>query len=380
MTKKFDDVGSMALLFVLYTLQGIPMGLSGSVPLLLAKRVTYADQAVLSFCSWPFSLKLLWAPIVDSIYVPSFGRRKSWLVPVQLLCGLMMVGVAPWMNNWVGDGDGDGIPDGRTEVEIYPLATYFLMLYFLMATQDIAVDGWALTMLSPENVGYASTCNSVGQTLGYFIAFIGFLTLNDPETCNKYLRSAEARDEHRGMVTLASFIKFWGWVFVFTTLYVWVFKPEKVEKVDEDAPSSSSPSSPSSSFLASLPPPPPPPPSPLPSSTSSSAEEGDSGAAELGGASGRQQQPHRPADSAVAATVVARLLGSSTKNGTSSSLSSSSSSSKYGPTPGGDWQTVLDTYRQLWRVLQLPAVRLLSLILLTCKMGFAVTDAATTLK
>ena len=41
MTKKFDDVGSMALLFVLYTLQGIPMGLSGSVPLLLAKRVTY---------------------------------------------------------------------------------------------------------------------------------------------------------------------------------------------------------------------------------------------------------------------------------------------------------------------------------------------------
>ena len=30
-----------------------------------------------------------------------------------------------------------------------------------MATQDIAVDGWALTMLSPENVGYASTCNSV---------------------------------------------------------------------------------------------------------------------------------------------------------------------------------------------------------------------------
>ena len=29
--------------------------------------------------------------------------------------------------------------------------------------QDVAVDGWALTMLKPKNVGYASTCNSVGQ-------------------------------------------------------------------------------------------------------------------------------------------------------------------------------------------------------------------------
>ena len=33
------DWGSIALLSILYTLQGIPMGLSGSVPLLLAKKV-----------------------------------------------------------------------------------------------------------------------------------------------------------------------------------------------------------------------------------------------------------------------------------------------------------------------------------------------------
>ena len=33
--------------------------------------------------------------------------------------------------------------------------------------QDIAVDGWALTMLRKENVGYAATTNAMGQTLGY---------------------------------------------------------------------------------------------------------------------------------------------------------------------------------------------------------------------
>ena len=52
-----------------------------------------------------------------------------------------------------------------------PYLTYFfLVLYFLMATQDIAVDGWALTMLSKENVGYASTCNSIGQVFGIFLS------------------------------------------------------------------------------------------------------------------------------------------------------------------------------------------------------------------
>ena len=48
----------------------------------------------------------------------------------------------------------------------------FFFLNFLAATQDIAVDGWALTMLKRENVGYASTCNSVGQTAGYFLGSV----------------------------------------------------------------------------------------------------------------------------------------------------------------------------------------------------------------
>lgn len=58
----------------------------------------------------------------------------------------------------------------------------------LRVRQDIAVDGWALTMLSRENVGYASTCNTIGQTLGFFISQVGFLALYDPGVCNKYFR------------------------------------------------------------------------------------------------------------------------------------------------------------------------------------------------
>lgn len=49
------------------------------------------------------------------------------------------------------------------------------------------------------NVGYASTCNSVGQTAGYFIGYVLFISLESAEFCNSYLRSTPS-DE--GILTL----------------------------------------------------------------------------------------------------------------------------------------------------------------------------------
>jgi PAT family acetyl-CoA transporter-like MFS transporter 1 len=77
-------------------------------------------------------------------------------------------------------------------------------------------------MLSRENVGLASTCNTIGQTLGYFLAHVGFLALHSAETCNKFLRATPV---DTGMVTLGGFLFFWGWVFLGTTLLV-AFKRE----------------------------------------------------------------------------------------------------------------------------------------------------------
>lgn len=71
-----EELGNVSLLLFLYVLQGIPLGLAGSVPLILQSRnVSYSDQAFFSFVFWPFSLKLLWAPLVDSLYFRRFGRR-----------------------------------------------------------------------------------------------------------------------------------------------------------------------------------------------------------------------------------------------------------------------------------------------------------------
>lgn len=86
------DYKNIALLMFLYFLQGIPLGLTGSLPFILSSRkVSYADQGTFSFAFWPFSLKLLWAPIVDAVFVKRIGRRKSWLVPIQYLLGAFML-------------------------------------------------------------------------------------------------------------------------------------------------------------------------------------------------------------------------------------------------------------------------------------------------
>lgn len=92
-----------------------------------------------------------------------------------------------------------GNTDGRTP-DVIALTVTFFLFEFLAATQDIAVDGWALTMLSRENVGYASTCNSVGQTAGYFLGNVLFLALESADFCNKYLRF---QPQPRGIVTLS---------------------------------------------------------------------------------------------------------------------------------------------------------------------------------
>jgi hypothetical protein len=46
------------------------------------------------------------------------------------------------------------------------------------STNLISGLGWALTLLSPENLSYASTCQTIGLNTGYFASFTVFLAFN----------------------------------------------------------------------------------------------------------------------------------------------------------------------------------------------------------
>jgi MFS transporter, PAT family, solute carrier family 33 (acetyl-CoA transportor), member 1 len=260
--EEHSDRFNYALLIVLYTLQGIPMGLSASIPFLLQEKIqkmaaaaatigtaataavggsahamaaaeaakaSYNANAIFALCSWPFSLKLLWAPIVDAIYFKRFGRRKSWLVPVQSLAGLIMIGGANFVERQLGltSTTIDGVATSTT-MNVRGVTTFFFVLYFLMATQDIAVDGWALTMLSKKNRGRGPICNSIGQNIGYFLSFVGFLALNDVEASETLWRPLLGlpSDSSKGLVSLKGFLRFMGGFMLVTTMVVALFKRE----------------------------------------------------------------------------------------------------------------------------------------------------------
>ena len=127
------DYGTLALLLLLYTLQGIPMGLSAVVPFLLAeKKVGSLEQAVFSVVQYPFALKLLWAPLVDSVYSRAVGRRLSWILPVQPAIGALMLHASGRVEAMLGSSSPD----------VKALAGIFLGLYLLAATQ-VSVRGRA---------------------------------------------------------------------------------------------------------------------------------------------------------------------------------------------------------------------------------------------
>lgn len=44
-------------------------------------------QALYNIVFWPYTLKLIWAPLIDALYIQWIGRRKSWLLPVQFIAG-----------------------------------------------------------------------------------------------------------------------------------------------------------------------------------------------------------------------------------------------------------------------------------------------------
>lgn len=137
------DLGNIVFLIFLYFLQGIPLGLTGSLPFILGSRnVSYADQGTFSFAFWPFALKLLWAPVVDSLFIKKIGRRKSWLVPMQYIIGIQMIIFSKYVNQLLE------INQNTTRKDIYSLTVIFFVITLFAATQDIAVDGWGLTILS----------------------------------------------------------------------------------------------------------------------------------------------------------------------------------------------------------------------------------------
>lgn len=142
----------LAFLFSLYVCQGLPGGfLAVVLPVVLREQgLDLKTIGLASFLSAPWLLKFLWAPLVDRHGWPRIGRHRSWLIPAQLgmlLVTLALSGVAP-------------------EDDLGLVVLLFLVLNVFAATQDIAVDGWAVRLLKGEDLGPANSAQVGGFKVG----------------------------------------------------------------------------------------------------------------------------------------------------------------------------------------------------------------------
>lgn len=217
-----SDKRNFLLLCILYFLQGVPMGLAtGSVPFLLKPYLSYGQIGVFSLASYPYSLKLFWSPIVDAVWSPRFGRRKSWITPVQVIAGLAMIYMGSRieaMMEQAGANNGAGV---------WKFTYLWFMLVFFCATQDIAVDGWAITLMSPPNISYASTAQTVGLTAGHFLSYTVFLAFNSKDFANRWFRTIPGEG---GLLSLGGYLTFWGWTYLVVTLCLAFLKKEERTK------------------------------------------------------------------------------------------------------------------------------------------------------
>lgn len=90
-----------------------------------------------------------------------------------------------------------------------------------------ALPGWALTLLSPQNLPYASTAQTVGLTAGQFLSYTVFLAFNAPDFANRYFRTSPKPE---GVLTLGGYLNFWGWAYLVVTIGLAVLKREERTK------------------------------------------------------------------------------------------------------------------------------------------------------
>jgi PAT family beta-lactamase induction signal transducer AmpG len=149
------------------------MGFSSGLPLLLTGFVLQAwmkeenvDLTVIGLMTLvglPYTLKFVWAPILDRYTIPTLGRRKGWLLVFQigLMAAIVLLGRSnPAQTPWA-------------------VALAAFIVTFFSASQDIVIDAYRREDLKDEELGLGSSLAINGYRLGMLLASGGGLILAD---------------------------------------------------------------------------------------------------------------------------------------------------------------------------------------------------------
>lgn len=142
----------LGILWALYFVQGLPFGFQATALPVYLRSADFSLTSIglVSILSVPWMLKVFWAPLVDRYGSASFGRRRSWIVPLQVglvICCLAAAKAAPAANH-------------------APLLILVLLMNLFAATMDIAVDGLAVDLLDKGELGKGNIAQVVGFKAG----------------------------------------------------------------------------------------------------------------------------------------------------------------------------------------------------------------------
>ncbi|WP_273839169.1 RhtX/FptX family siderophore transporter [Providencia rettgeri] len=151
---------------LLYLAQGIPMGIAmDALPTFL--RHDGGELKVLAFLplvGLPWVVKFLWASFVDNHWGKKLGRRKSWIIPMQIIVTLTMFALSSL---------------GLSVENALPCVVLLFVASLASATQDIATDGMAAEQVSGTMLSKINAVQIAGVMAGFFIGGAGLMIMNE---------------------------------------------------------------------------------------------------------------------------------------------------------------------------------------------------------
>ncbi|NOT97155.1 MAG: MFS transporter, partial [Nitrospira sp.] len=151
----------------------LPLGFASGLPLALTSGTLQAWLTVAGFdlktigiftlVGLPYALKFLWAPLMDRVVPPWLGRRRGWMLMMQL-------GVALGLAAMAVTGPGD-----RPEI----LGMLALVVAFFSASLDIVFDAYRTDLLLRPERGFGAAVWVNGYRCALLLASAGALLLAD---------------------------------------------------------------------------------------------------------------------------------------------------------------------------------------------------------
>jgi len=133
-------------------------------------RTAHIERATIGMLAWVglmYSLKWIWAPIVDRVGLPMLdrllGRRRSWMLVAQ---GGLMFCLA-------------NLALGNPAESVAYMALFALGVAFFSATQDIAIDAWRIESATADKQGAMAAAYQIGYRTALMVASAGALIIAD---------------------------------------------------------------------------------------------------------------------------------------------------------------------------------------------------------